>query len=337
MFFISQLRNFIPKAFKDVDCLKFYFMKVPMKGYYVACEIAKRAYQHRILDNLFSDDDSENHEAFFTLDQTFDAALMMRCMTATIREAVGGFSIFGVDIRRVEGFCRYDGNVHLEKMNWSEPDVMEVMNQIEKFNKESQYVIHFWGNQTMIDLIPNAEENARVVIEILKERLNMKNDDQLAGFLRKEYMIPMQDEYFKYKDLSNPNVDYDKVDEEYDKIYEHLLLDGKAPVKWYSEFELFKLVKKHFSDAKFQYSPEWLFPQRYDIFVPSLNTAFEYQGIQHFKVVDFFGGEEGFQKRKELDNHKKEKSKDKGVRLIEWKYDVTLSKLNLDKKLSHNT
>lgn len=35
---------------------------------------------------------------------------------------------------------------------------------------------------------------------------------------------------------------------------------------------------------------------RLDIYIPSLNTAIEYQGLQHFQPVDFYGGGKGFYK-----------------------------------------
>ncbi len=50
---------------------------------------------------------------------------------------------------------------------------------------------------------------------------------------------------------------------------------------------------------------EWLGQQHLDIYFPELNIAIEYQGTQHQKPVDFFGGQEGFEKGKERDLRKK--------------------------------
>ena len=36
----------------------------------------------------------------------------------------------------------------------------------------------------------------------------------------------------------------------------------------------------------------------FDFYLPEYNTCIEIQGKQHYKSVDFFGGEEGFKKRK---------------------------------------
>ncbi len=43
-----------------------------------------------------------------------------------------------------------------------------------------------------------------------------------------------------------------------------------------------------------QYSPKWLNGQRFDIFIKELNIAIEYNGIQHFQPIDFFGGKRRF-------------------------------------------
>jgi hypothetical protein len=305
-----------------MDLFKMYFKRIPMKWYYVACEVAKRAYKHNIIENIFEDDGSENHEVIFTKAQWKDAALLWHCLKADRNgNTIAGFSIYDVDIRRVEGFCEYEGNLHLNGI--------KALNG--KMFKESQYVAHFLGNQFKIDLVPNARNNAREVIEILKKRLVIKDESQLAKLLRDKYMVPMENEWRKCQKYIIGN--YEDSRAQCNKIYDELILEGKVPLKWKSEFELFQFIKKYFDDAMYQYPPEWLFPQRYDIYVPSIKTAFEYQGIQHYKSVDFFGGEEGLKKRIELDNKKREKSIANGVKLIEWLHSEPMTTALLDKKL----
>ena len=55
-------------------------------------------------------------------------------------------------------------------------------------------------------------------------------------------------------------------------------------------------------------SPEWLKSQRFDLWLPELNAAIEYNGKQHYEPVDFFGGREGYELTLERDLLKKQKA-----------------------------
>lgn len=103
--------------------------------------------------------------------------------------------------------------------------------------------------------------------------------------------------------------------------------------KWKSEYNLFLLIKSYFSDAIFQYKCKELENQSLDIYIPSLKIGFEYQGIQHFESNDYFGGEEGFKHRIQLDQRKKEICKKDNIILIEWIYTDEINKFNLDSYL----
>lgn len=76
---------------------------------------------------------------------------------------------------------------------------------------------------------------------------------------------------------------------------------------WKSESELFELIKNSFTDEEIiqQASPYWLGRQRFDIYFPLRNIAVEYQGEQHYSPIEFFGGEDEFNKRQKLDDRKK--------------------------------
>ncbi|MNZ78252.1 hypothetical protein D3C78_968180 [compost metagenome] len=50
--------------------------------------------------------------------------------------------------------------------------------------------------------------------------------------------------------------------------------------------------------------PRWLGRQHFDIWIPEWKVAIEYHGAQHFRPVDFFGGEEAFKKNLERDERK---------------------------------
>ncbi|MFA4843964.1 MAG: hypothetical protein WC632_03320 [Candidatus Margulisiibacteriota bacterium] len=102
---------------------------------------------------------------------------------------------------------------------------------------------------------------------------------------------------------------------------------------WVSEVALFNLVKKKYKDAQLHGSPDWIKPQHLDIYIPSKNIAFEYQGRQHYEPVAFFGGINSFTRLKKLDRRKAKRCKSNNAVLIEWKYDDPINMDALEKKL----
>jgi hypothetical protein len=76
---------------------------------------------------------------------------------------------------------------------------------------------------------------------------------------------------------------------------------------WISETMLFYNIKKSIKkyDVIHHGSPDWLGLQHFDIYIPELKIAIEYQGVQHQKPIDYFGGEEAFKKGQERDTRKK--------------------------------
>lgn len=104
--------------------------------------------------------------------------------------------------------------------------------------------------------------------------------------------------------------------------------------KWTSEATLFTLVKKNYPDAIFQYHTEWLGLQSLDIYIPSLRVGIEYQGEQHYRPVEIFGGEAGFKNLVERDKRKVRLCAENNVTIIHWKYDQAISQSNLKKAMS---
>lgn len=79
-----------------------------------------------------------------------------------------------------------------------------------------------------------------------------------------------------------------------------------------------------------QYNPNWLGRQRIDFYVPRYNVAIECQGEQHFKPIEYFGGEESFKYNLERDERKRVLCNENGIKLLyftnvklnEYPYDV---------------
>lgn len=130
-----------------------------------------------------------------------------------------------------------------------------------------------------------------------------------------------------------------------DNIYEKIITDIKNGTyddlewqpytvpdgKWKSELLLYEIVKQLYPQKSvfYQYRPNFLLYENrqlsYDIYIPSLKMAFEYQGKQHFEPVEFFGGEESYIKQKERDKLKKILSESAGVCLVYINYWDNLS------------
>ncbi len=88
---------------------------------------------------------------------------------------------------------------------------------------------------------------------------------------------------------------------------------------WISETLLFQQIKAAFPyDEIEQHShPSFLGRQHYDIYLPEYKIAIEYQGEQHRRSIEYFGGEEAFDNTQKRDRRKKELSRKNGVDLIE--------------------
>ena len=58
-------------------------------------------------------------------------------------------------------------------------------------------------------------------------------------------------------------------------------------------------------------------------FFPKYNIGVEYQGIQHYKVIEAWDGEEGLKIRQEADERKYKKCLENNVKLFYIKYNYT--------------
>lgn len=138
-------------------------------------------------------------------------------------------------------------------------------------------------------------------------------------------------------------------------LLEHLYNDTSSTIewtgyiyptaRWKTEEIITKTISKYYKEYKVipQHRPFWLKSSfggqmSYDIYISELKIAIEYQGEQHFKPVDYFGGEESFKKVQIRDKEKQQLSKEKGIKLIYINYweEVTesLIKEKIDKAIS---
>lgn len=59
---------------------------------------------------------------------------------------------------------------------------------------------------------------------------------------------------------------------------------------------------------------------RFDFYLPDHNTCIEYDGIQHFKIIEYFGGRSGFMKQKHRDKIKNNYCKENNIKLLRISY-----------------
>jgi hypothetical protein len=87
---------------------------------------------------------------------------------------------------------------------------------------------------------------------------------------------------------------------------------------WISETELFNKLREAFPNERVinHAQPAWLRRQHLDIYFPSRNVAVEYQGAQHQRPIEFFGGETAFKKQQERDARKRQLCKKHGCKLV---------------------
>ncbi len=279
-------------------------------NYFIIQEVIKKAKRICILNNLFPNDSTVNYLVVFDNTQINEIILMNHLVYSTVLgDNFGGYKLFGYDI------LYYAELTGTSDYNYSLP-------------KPNSLTV-FQGRGTRRDnnpfLIYYVRENIRKFIDW------SLFDDEWQLFVDLNYhILPiLQKMYLDTKHIEEAdNKQYDwKVEKEI--IKSKLVNEGVIQTQWKNEQALFKSISKMYKDTIFQYRPSWLSPQSLDIFIPQLRIGIEYQGIQHYRAVDFFGGDKAFEDRKRLDKQKKEKCLANGVTLMEWNYNVEINDDNI--------
>jgi len=114
-----------------------------------------------------------------------------------------------------------------------------------------------------------------------------------------------------------------------------------------NETILANYIKQYFPDMKRQYNAKWLKRYLIDIYIPSEKVAIEYHGVQHFKGVPRFGGDEKLIKQKARDDFVREQCEKNGVLLLEWPFSLKVTeksvfeflskRINIPEKLNAHT
>ena len=82
------------------------------------------------------------------------------------------------------------------------------------------------------------------------------------------------------------------------------------------------------------FRPGWLERLELDIWIPELKVGIEYQGEQHYRPIEAWGGIEGLRKQQLRDARKKVLCEEQKISLIEFRYDEKLTRALVAERLS---
>lgn len=279
-------------------------------NYFMIQELIKYAKTDYIIENLLPEDETINHIVIF--DGNVNNKKIIQLMyhlvySAVLGENFGGYKLLGIHLCYYLEFCGDESMIYT-------------------MNPQSS-LIHYQGFTTRKDTNPFIIYDTRKNIEFLIKMEYFKSEFDLYRNLKNKLMPFLQEMYLKAEKYEDGNYNW-KLDKS--KLKSDLIEKGIIKSKWKNEQSLFLLVKKIYPNAIFQFRPEWLSPQSLDIYIPELNTGIEYQGIQHYTEVEFFGGKKALEHRIKLDQIKREICRNYHVRLIEWNYNMDITKKNLE-------
>ena len=240
------------------------------------------------------------------------------------------------------------GYSDLNALEYTEWDEIEVCNHpfYKKYRKVlTPYRKYFKGDKAKKEGCNLSYKKIAILRTIDQLRLDKKNLTPLT--LKSDFK-----DYF----LAKNSKEHFKMMEENEEIYKKrcqklsvleeevlnqfgILTETK---KWKNENILFENVNNILKPLKVdvfrEYSIRKLKQQRLDIYFEINNKKYglEYQGEQHYRPVDFFGGKKAFIKRKKLDSLKKRRCKKAKINLIEFKYSEPINLLAIINKLKQN-
>ncbi|MBQ9643302.1 MAG: hypothetical protein IJV26_04610 [Lachnospiraceae bacterium] len=306
------------EQFADLDLAHkacFLFPESYISQFFVIMEVCRSAERVQPVRNLFPDEEKRHYLAVFDKQQMEDVLLMFHLLyTNASEDLYGGYSLYDYSLPW------YQSHLWEDQIPLRSPYLPD---QIARYQGNLP-----WHHN------PLKTVYVRRNIEHILECGYFSSE---LEFFRNLTEIIMPLFHWWYMDLAlYEEKDGFKTDWRLRRttIRTRLTAEGVIRPKWKHELTLFKAVREKYPDTLYQYRPEWLGRQSLDLYIPSLRTAIEYQGIQHYLPVAFFGGDEALEERQELDQQKKKLCEQNNVRLIEWAYDIEPTAGNIKKLLS---
>lgn len=295
--------------------IEFYFNRGVFKNSVILYEIITSQYNVVPVKNEFIDDDTINYKVKIPLSDYN----IHDIISIIINRKSDGLTHFG-----------YSYNIYGYPL-------FRILRDSIKENKEKILELIEYESRDFFDyIIDNVNvsttntQNYKEIRDKLKEKYQCSDIELINLMINKygiEQVFNLDFYYFKYREERTPKNFYNEM---FDNFYKSL---PESKRLWKSEYKLFLLVKNSYPDAIYQYCNPIFKGLIIDIYIPSLRIAIEYQGEQHYHVIERFS-DNLLSERKENDNLKRKLCIDNNIQLIEWKYDELISKLNLDKKIN---
>ncbi|MBP3877034.1 MAG: hypothetical protein J6E44_03655 [Lachnospiraceae bacterium] len=303
--------------FRDLDTdhkACFLFPESFISQFFVITDVCRRAESFHPIRNLFPDEEKTHYLAVFDKENMDDVLLIYHLLyTNTTEDLYGGYSLYDYSLPWYQNHLWEDGIVLRSPYL---PDALA------KF----QGNLPFYHNPAKTVCVRRNVQHILSCGYFSSELEFFRNLTQVIMPLFQWWYTDLM----LYEEKDGLRTDWRLRRTE---IRTRLTAEGVIQPKWKHELTLFHLVREKYPDTLYQFRPEWLGRQSLDLYIPSLRTAIEYQGVQHFLPVEFFGGEEALALRQDLDRQKKQLCEENEVRLIEWPYEIPPTATNLRKFL----
>lgn len=306
------------RQFEDIDTGRkacFLFPESFVSQFFVIAEVCREADIFRPVNSLFPDEEKVHYLAVFDKENMDTVLLMYHLLyTNTAHEVFGGYSLYDYSLSWYQTHLRQDGVVLRSPYL---PDRLAKFQGNLPFHHNPVKTVHVRRNIAHILECGYLGSELEFFLSLTRV---------IMPFFQWWYTdLALYEE----KDGLRSNWRLART-----RIRTKLTAEGIIKPKWKHELSLFHAVRNRYPDTLYQYRPDWLGRQSLDLYIPSLRTAIEYQGIQHYLPVEFFGGEEALAQRQDLDRVKKELCTANSVRLIEWPYSVDPTDKNVKELLS---
>lgn len=170
-----------------------------------------------------------------------------------------------------------------------------------------------------------------------REKANLSESDTKEDFIRKAAKTHHNKYNYSKVDYINSNTKVTIICPEHGEFQQrpanHISGQGCPKCQLKSQTILYAKLVEKFPNLEILFEVgsnivPWLEKQRFDIYIPLLNIAIEYNGHQHYTPIEHFGGTLGLQYTQEHDELKRQKCKDNGCQLYELKYNYTNEDFN---------